>query len=205
MHTQENDYWEFHLAVKKQDNKQMKTKHLCSFLVILLLNSCYSEEHLTFNDIPIDGPLNKYAGELVKSGFTISDSTKNHEIILDGVFLNKDCTIGVFATVKSDLVYKVIVHLPKQEHDSLQSDFIKLQKLFSLKYGMGTSRYQQYQKRERLVYKVPARDIRVGDSTKYSTDSGEIMMEVRVGYISVAYVDKLNNEIWKSEMEAGQK
>lgn len=43
--------------------------------------------------------------------------------------------------------------------------------------------------------------IRKGDFTKYATDSGDITMEVREGYISITYLDKLNNEIRTREME----
>ena len=38
--------------------------------------SCSPKEHLTFNNVPINGRLDKFAGELAKSGFVLSDSTK---------------------------------------------------------------------------------------------------------------------------------
>jgi hypothetical protein len=138
-------------------------------------------------------------------GFAISDSVKKNEIILRGEFLGKDCTIDVFGTEDNDLAYKVIVNLPGEVHDSLQSDFGKIQKLFSLKYGTGNSKYQQYKRRERLLYKVPARNVMMGDFTKYTTDSGEITVEVQEGFISITYVDKLNHEIWEREIEGGKK
>jgi hypothetical protein len=183
----------------------MKTRNLVLFLIIILLYGCSPKEHLIFNNVPLDGHLKKFAGELTKLGFTISDSTKKNEIILSGEFLSKDCKIYVFGTDNNHVAYKVIVNMPVEIHDSLQADFGKIQSLFSLKYGIGYSKYQQYKKRERLLYKVPARVVMLGDFTKYITDSGEITMEVQEGYISITYLDKLNNEIWKSEIEAGQK
>ena len=182
----------------------MKTRNICLFAFIILLLGCSSKEHLVFINLPIDGQLNKFAGELTKSGFVLSDSTKSNEIVLNGKFLNRDCKINVFGTDSTNVAYKVIVSLPGEVHDSLQSDFGKMQKLFSLKYGTGYSKYQQYKKRERLLYKVPDRNVMVGDVTKYITDSGEITLEVREGYISITYLDKLNNEIWKRKIEAGQ-
>jgi hypothetical protein len=197
--------WVFHLATEKQNYKLMKTRNIIPVLIIILLNSCFPKEHLIFNNVPLDGRLEKFASELTKLGFAISDSTKKNEIILSGEFLSKDCKIHIFGTNINDLTYKAIVSMPIEVHDSLQSDFGKMQKLFSLKYGIGYSKYQQYKKRERLLYKVPPRDVRVGDFTKYTTDSGEITLEVKEGYISITYLDKLNNEIWKREIEAGQK
>jgi hypothetical protein len=45
----------------------------------------------------------------------------------------------------------------------------------------------------------------MGDFTKYTTDSGEITVEVQEGFISITYVDKLNHEIWEREIEGGKK
>lgn len=180
----------------------MKTQNIFLFVIILILNNCTSSnEHLIFNNVPIDGRLDKFASELTKLGFIISDSTKKNEIVLNGEFLNKDCKIYVFGTNKNNVAYKVIVELPAEVHDSLDYSFGKIQKVYSSKYGVGTSRFQQYKKRERLVYNVPRRDIRKGDLTKYATVSGDITIEVREGYISITYLDKLNNEIRKREMD----
>ena len=173
----------------------MKTQNLILILIIIVSISCSPKEHLIFNNIPVDGRLDKFAGELTKSGFVLSDSTKKNEIILNGSFLNRNCKINVFGTDNTDLAYKVVVSLPAEIHDSLHADFGKIQNLFSLKYGTGYSKYQQYKRRERLVYKVPAREVMVGDYTKYITDSGDITVEVQEGYISITYLDKLNNEI----------
>jgi len=179
----------------------MKIQNIFLFVIIILFGSCSSKDHLIFNNVPIDGHLGKFASELTKLGFIISDSTKKNEIILNGEFLNKDCKIYVFGTNKNNVAYKVIVELPTEVHDSLEYSFGKIQKLYSSKYGIGKSRYQQYRKRERLVYNVPRRDIRIGDFTEYTTDSGYITIEVREGYISITYLDKLNNEIRKREMD----
>lgn len=179
----------------------MKTRNIIPILIIILLSSCSPKEHLLFNNVPLDGHLEKFAGELTKLGFAISDSTKKNEIILSGEFLSKDCKIYVLGTDNNHVAYKVIVSMPVEVHDSLQSDFGKIQNLFSLKYGIGYSKYQQYKKRERLLYKVPARVVMLGDFTKYTTDSGEITLEVKEGYISITYLDKLNNEIWKREID----
>ena len=72
----------------------VKKQNIFLFLLITLLSSCSSKEHLLFNNVPIDGRLDKFAGELTKSGFIISDSTKKNEIILNADFLNKKCRLN---------------------------------------------------------------------------------------------------------------
>jgi hypothetical protein len=183
----------------------MKTRNIVSFLILILINSCSPKEHLKFNNVPLDGPLDQFAIALTKAGFIIADSTMEREIVLKGDFLSKDCEIHVFGTENKNLAYKVMVSLPGEDHDSLKSDFGKLQKLFSLKYGLGTSQYQQFKKRERLEYKVPAREVMTGDFTKYATDSGDITIEVQKRSISITYLDRQNNEIWKRELGEGKK
>jgi hypothetical protein len=180
----------------------MKKQDIFLILLIALLNSCVSKEHMIFNTVPIDGPLDKFVNELTKSGFTISDSTKKNEIALKGEFLNKDCIIYVWGTNKDNYAYKVMVELPGEVPDSLQYSFEQMQKLYSSKYGMGKTRYQQYRNPERFLFNEPGlkRQIRKGDLTIYTTDSGNITIEVRDGYISITYLDKLNNEIMKKEI-----
>ena len=97
--------------------------------------------------------------------------------------------------------------MPEESPDSLGTSFGKLQKLFTIIYGPGTSRYQQFKVRESLLFNVPRlkRDLRKGDFTKYITDSGDIILEVQEGYISLTYLDRLNNEINKIELQEGEK
>jgi hypothetical protein len=173
---------------------------LFSVLAILLIR-CSSKEHLAFDKIMMDGRIEKFAGELTKSGYVVTDSLTSHSISLKGKFLNKECQVIVLGTEKNNLAYKVVVSMPVEVHDSLQANFGKIQNLFTLKYGAGYSKYQQYKKRERLVYKVPERNVMAGDFTKYITDSGEITLEVMKGYISITYLDQMNHEIWEKETE----
>jgi hypothetical protein len=151
----------------------------------------------------MDGPLPKFAVELTKQGFIISDSTQIDAIILHGEFLNKECRIGVFGTGKDHITYKIVVQFPGEVSDSLQHHFGKLQQLYTSKYGNGTSRYQKYKKRDRLLFNEPGltREIRVGDFTKYTTPAGDFTIEVKEGYISITYLDKQNNEMRVRETE----
>jgi hypothetical protein len=179
----------------------MKPHNISLFLILILLNSCVSKEHLAFNGLPIDGSIDKFAGELTKAGFVISDSTIKNEILLNGKFLSKECKIYVFGTSKNKTVYKLIAELPEEVNDSLENSFEKLQKLFSSTYGGGTTRYKQYKHPERLLYNEPRlkRQIMKGDYSRYNNGLGIVLMEVQSGFISITYLDRINNEIRKKE------
>ena len=179
----------------------MKTRNIFLFVIIVLLSSCSSKEHLALNGIPIDGSIDKFAAELTKMGFIISDSTINNEILLNGKLLNIDCKISVFGTFKNKLAYKVIAEMPLEVNDSLENSFEKMQQLLSSTYGAGTTRYKQYKDPERLLFNEPRlkRQIKKGDYSRYNNGSGIVLLEVQDGFISITFLDIMNNKIRKRE------
>ena len=179
----------------------MKPNTIFLFVIVVLISSCSSKGHLKFNDVPIDGHLDKFANELTKTGFIRSDTLLKNEIILSGKFLNKECRISVFGTSKNNVAYKVIAELPTEVKDSLQYSFENIQKQLSSTYGGGTTRYKQYKNPERFMFNERGlkRQIMKGDCSRYNNGSGIVLMEVQDGFISITYLDKLNNEIRKRE------
>ena len=157
---------------------------------------------MEFNNIPINGSIEKFANELIKSGYTKPQLIKENQIKLNGLFLNKNCDIYVYGTRKNKTAYKVRVDFPVGVHDSLEYNFDKMQKLYSSKFGIGTNKYQQFQNSARFLFNEPKRirQIMIGDITIYTTDSGNITLEVREGYISITYLDILNNKIRNREL-----
>lgn len=168
----------------------LRTGTIITLLSAIFLSGCFHKEHLTFHDIPMTGSLESFAGELTRKGFTLVDSTDSQERILDGDFLGKHCRVRVLGGENNQMISKVVVSRPKEIHDSLQADFSRIQKIFALRYGPGKSIMQQYKKRERLVYKMAAREVRDGDLIRHSTDSGEITIEVIDGTISITFLNK---------------
>ena len=140
---------------------------------------------MEFNNVPINGNPDKFANELHKLGFTEPQITKENQIKLNGVFLEKNCEVYVYGTRKSQTAYKVTIIMPKEVRDSLEYSFGKIQKLYASKYGNGTSKYQQFRNAERFLFNEPKRirHLSTGDFTKYTTDSGIISIEVQEGYI----------------------
>lgn len=181
----------------------MKAKNNFFLLILILLNGCSSIGHMEFENIPINGNLDKFVNELLKLGFTEPQLVKENQIKLNGVFLEKNCGIYVYGAMQNQIVYKVRVNLPVEAQDSLQSSFEKIQKLYSSEYGIGTTRYKQYRNPERFMFNEPGltRQLRKGDFTRYITASGDITVEVQDGYISITYLDNVNYELRKRELE----
>jgi hypothetical protein len=182
----------------------MKTKNIILLLIIILLNACSSIGHMEFENVPINGNLEKFVNEMIKLGFTEPQLVKENQIKLIGEFLGEDCGIYVYGTKKNQTIYKVRVNMPEEVQDSLQSSFEKLQKIYSSEYGIGTTRYKQYGHPERFMFNEAAlaRQLRKGDYSRYVTASGDITVEVQDGYISITYIDNVNAEIREKEIEA---
>lgn len=185
---------------------KMKIQFYTLLLLIIILNGCLSDKHMEFEKIPINGTIENFADELIKLGFNNPQKLEENQIKLNGVFLEKNCEVYVLGTGNSQTAYKVRVNLPYDRKDSLEYGFFEIQKRYSEKYGNGLSRYHQYRNADRFLFNEPkrTRQLTQGDFTRFTTRSGVITLIVRVGYISITYLDRQNGEIWKREMGEGE-
>ena len=179
----------------------MKNHIIFTLLVLTLLNSCSSKKHLEFENIPVGGKLDTFTLSLLKSGFIKTHPAKENTQTFEGNYLEKYCTIEVFATNNNRTVYKVRVNMPSVKGDSLKLNFESIQRIFTARYGNGKSRYQQYKNPKRLLFNEPGikRVLKRGDNTTFTTVEGKIRIEVQDGYISITYLNTANNEIRKRE------
>jgi hypothetical protein len=183
----------------------MKIHIIVTLLLLILLSGCWSKKHLTFDEIPIDGRLDNFANELVRSGFTGIERVKENQVQLEGRFLEKPCVIDIYATRKFQTVYKVVVSLPEEIQDSVNIHFEKLQNIYTIQYGNARNVYKQFQNSSRFLFneRKLTKRLSIGDFSKYYTNSGYITLELRDGYIAIVYLDMLNYEIRKSELQPG--
>ena len=174
---------------------KMKTGIVFFFLLNIVLTGCLSEDHLKFENIPINGNLDTFANDLVRIGYTASPASEENLIKLKGVFLEKDCDIYLYGTNENRIAYKVVVNLPGESRDSLEYTFAKIQMLYTSRYGIGKSKYKKHRTAERFLFNEPKRirHLSVGDYTRYDNKTGDITIEVREGFISIIYSDKLNS------------
>jgi hypothetical protein len=184
----------------------MKNPFIFTLLVLTILNSCSSKKHLEFENIPVSGKLDTFTLSLLKSGFIETHPAKENQQTFEGIYLEKYCTIEVFATNKSRTVYKVRVNMPKVKGDSLKPSFESIQRIFTDRYGNGKSRYKQYKNPKRLLFNEPGikRVLKRGDNTTFTTIEGKIRIEVQDGYVSITYLNTVNNEIRKKETDEFQ-
>lgn len=180
----------------------MKLQIFFSFLILIILSGCTSEEHLKFLNVPINGKIDDFANELIKMGFTKTSSEEENQLKLVGIFIEKQCEVELSSTSRSQTVYQVKVTLPAEGRDSMKVSFEKIQKLCSSKYGIGKSKYYQFRNPERFFFNETRsiRQLTSGDFTRYTTSAGVIILKVKLGSVSITFTDKMNNEIQKTEM-----
>jgi len=184
----------------------MKSQIFFLFLLLFISSGCASEEHLRFLNVPINGPIDEFANELVKNGFTKDAPEEENQVKLKGLFIEEQSVVHLYATGKSKTVYQVKVIIPTESRDSLRVSFERIQKLCSSKYGIGKSKYYQYRNPERFFFNETRniRQLNSGDFTRYTTANGIITVKVQIGFISITFSDNLNSKIQKSETEAGE-
>lgn len=182
----------------------MKTRFL-TFLFCILTSVVFSQEHLKFKGIPINGDLNTFTNALVKAGFKLDDTD---QIIntLSGEFVNNKCTIFVVATKKSKVVWRVKVYLPEVENwFSIKVKYLNLKKEFTEKYGIGDS-YEFFSKPydEGDGYEMQALELeKCTYSTYFKTVNGSICLEIsKFKQIAISYDDKINSELDDLEKKA---
>lgn len=190
----------------------MKTQRIIYLLFLLLLInvSSYSQEHLKFKNIPIDGNIDDFASELIKQGFSKSEeeSIKNI-IILNGEFINKkNCEIYIIGTKKSYLTWRINIILPKEiSWISLKESYFEIKKQYQSKYGSGESfEYFSEPYFEGDGYELQAlRKEKCTYSSYWKLESGIISLKISTSdsnSISIAYQDTQNSDIMRKEKEA---
>lgn len=69
---------------------------------------CFSQHHLTFMGLPIDGTITSFQNKLIKKGLRPSSSNKHLPLgvrLFEGYFTNESAKIYVFYNNKSKIVY----------------------------------------------------------------------------------------------------
>lgn len=181
----------------------MKTnKKLLIIILCVLSNVIYSQEHMKFKDIPIDGSINTFAQKLINIGYKMH-KTMGDVIILQGNFVNKECDIYIVGSVKTKIVWRVLVYLPEiSDWYSIKSNYFDLKKQFQYKYGEGKS-FEFFSKPyyEGDGFEMQALGVeKCTYVTFFKTESGDISVDIsKYKQISISYEDKINCELKNKE------
>lgn len=177
----------------------MKTTKFFLIATFCLFVLCgYSQEHLTFKNVPLNGDINNFAKELVKQGFTIKE-TKGNVIIMSGSYVNRECEVLVLATKKTNIVWKVAIYLPEETiWSSIKYDYLKLKEQFITKYGTGKS-YEYFSNPyyEGDGYEMQAVKLeKCNYITFWEKPEGSISLKIsKYEQIAVSYEDTINSAL----------
>lgn len=107
------------------------------FTLILAFISLYgfSQEHLSFKGIPIEGSMTSFCQKLKAKGFTQIDRDNNITMFI-GDFTGRQATVGVRASDDGKNVFSVIVFFdPSGEWNTLVNTYDYYKDLYTRKYG----------------------------------------------------------------------
>ena len=160
-------------------------------------------KHLTFKGIPITGTLESFAQKMEAKGLKkiYSDKTR---VYFKGEFAGySDCEIYVVKIPNRNIVYKVVVCLPKESSwANLEKEYYQFKDMLTNKYGepFGSS---EIFKEGALTFNDDAkmRSLKEGNCdywTRYKVDNGYIRVQIFSksdtdnGCIWLGYFDKIN-------------
>lgn len=111
-------------------------KRILLSLILTCISLCiYSQEHLSFKGIAIEGSMDSFLSKLKAKGFNII-SQKNSISILTGVFTGREANIGVSSTDDGSTVYSVSVFFDEsKDWNTLVTTYEYYKNLYSRKYG----------------------------------------------------------------------
>ena len=106
----------------------MKIRLLIIFLRLIIPVSVFSQIHMKFMGIPIDGNVNLFCQKLMDKGFAIEKSDLTNAYCFIGKFYGENANIQVDYTYDTHTVYSVTVYIVKSSASalySLQRDYLK--------------------------------------------------------------------------------
>ena len=180
-------------------------KMLLTLWTTLLVTFIQAQEHMTFKDIPMDCNLTTYISKLKAKGYKVVLEQED-AAALSGTFAGKDdCTILVFGTATSKIVWKVIVDFPERTTwSALKSEYNTFKESYTNKYGQPES-FEYFSKPyyEGDDYELQALRLKKCTySSYYNTPLGYISLQIHKDqYIRVTYEDAINVKIKNDEKE----
>ena len=176
-------------------------KRFIIFICLLFTISCaYSQEHLEFRDIPINGSIKTFVKKLKKQGYKEYENKGTYRS-LTGRFAVKDAFISVYGTEKTKTVWKVCVIFGLYETwQKLRTDYLELKELYISKYGNPTKEYDfiapEYVGKEFEAIK----NEKGAYGVFFEIPNGSIYMLIDAGgAIVVTYEDNVNGDLFNKE------
>ena len=182
-------------------------KKILSLIIVALMPLfVFSQEHMDFRGVPLDGDLNSFIGKMKELGYTLN-KLDGDVAIMKGKFTGEDVDLYISATPKTKTVCKVNLYFSeKSSWNSLKSQYEEYKELFSKKYGENKKSYEFFSKPyyEGDGYELQAvRKEKCTYSTFYDTPRGYIAVQIsKFECLLVGYEDKINIELRSTEKDS---
>lgn len=179
------------------------------FLLTVFLTSLnvFSQEHMMFNGIHIDGKVEELVHKLELKGYKLDTYLDGHAI-MTGTFAGKSATLYILGTVRTKTAWKISVNFGESNSwYSLKGEYNDFKELYTKKYGRPESHYEFFSDPyyEGDGYELQA--LRLNKChylTIYDLDTGSIAINLSSSEsLTLSYEDKINR-VLKTQEETNQ-
>lgn len=161
-----------------------------------------SKTHIKFMGIELNNVVDLAMLDLQKKGFELLDIRKEG-YALSGKFMNRNSTIMLHATPKSNNIYKVSIFFDEEKSwYGLKSEFLNIVKSYRTKYkciDSGRTFLEPYYEGDGFELQGVAKD-KCCYYDKYQTEGGTIYIEISdLKCIKIQYKDSFNSKLNEKE------
>lgn len=161
-----------------------------------------SKTHIKFMGIELNNAVDLAMLDLQKKGFELLDIRKEG-YALSGKFMNRNSTIILHATPKSNNIYKVSIFFDEEKSwYGLKSEFLNIVKSYRTKYkciDSGRTFLEPYYEGDGFELQGVAKD-KCCYFDKYQTEGGTIYIEISdLKCIKIQYKDSFNSKLNEKE------
>lgn len=161
-----------------------------------------SKTHIKFMGIELNNAVDLAMLDLQKKGFELLDIRKEG-YALSGKFMNRNSTIMLHATPKSNNIYKVSIFFDEEKSwYRLKSEFLNIVKSYRTKYkciDSGRTFLEPYYEGDGFELQGVAKD-KCCYFDKYQTEGGTIYIEISdLKCIKIQYKDSFNSKLNEKE------
>ena len=179
---------------------------LFSLLFILMNVSVFSQVHLEFNGIPIDGTTEEFVRKLESKGFKLVEYMGTNAV-MKGDFAGNSATLFILGSKKTKTVWKVAAQFAdKESWRDLKSQYKDYKELYTQKYGAPSDHFEFFSKPyyEGDGYELQAlRKGKCNYISFFTLSAVTICVELsKSECLQLGYEDKINSEISASEKQS---
>ena len=178
-------------------------KMLFSLLIALMSVTAFSQEHLTFNGVPINGTLEEFVQKLESKGFKLVEYMGSNAV-MKGDFAGNSATLFILGSKKTKTVWKVAAQFAdKDSWSDLKSQYNSYKDMYTQKYGKPSDHFEFFSKPyyEGDGYELQAlRKGKCNYISFYNIANGTICVELsKSECLQLGYEDKINTGIAREE------